>query len=328
MSIITGEPLEEVSGVVDLAHRHGGELERRRPSRRTRQDLVDRGVVERQAGGADEERRSLLWGHAQIAHPQLGELAGDAESTDTDARVGSADDHEVCGARSPHDERRDVGDQLRTVNRLEAVQNDHDVVDEGEVGHQPVDQLRPERASADVEQIEVGGEIVGERFDEPGGERPHEVHGVIVGVAQIDPGHWPISGLSPLGDRDRLPVPRRCHHDGGASACSAGDRVDESRAGEGPRRHQGETTTHNGARHSGDSTDLDELETEIADPFEDAVQFRLVGESASQVRPCRVGPDHRHRSERASGPGTDLAADHHDVLNGGRRDGSHLRRCR
>ena len=113
VSVVPGEPGDEIRDVVPTAHREGGKLERGDPSLRAiveRRDLLRR---QRQPHRAGEIVRRLLRGEPQVGRANLDQITASPQASEGKWRISAARQHQV-------DVRRHVGDQERkpVVHRM------------------------------------------------------------------------------------------------------------------------------------------------------------------------------------------------------------------
>ena len=227
--VAAGEPLDEPFGVVAAPQRQSRELQARRPSLGPLGQALD--LVRRQVdlGEPLEELLGLAPAEAQVALPQLDELARQPEPVEPQRRVGpAADDEAQVGVGHGADEPVQQVGRAAPVDHVQVVEHHRGDGSLGQVPHRPDDgPVRPA----------VAGVVVERRLEHPGHEllerdehRVEEVLGVGVPRVEREPGDGVGSGHRPLPHRDRL-----------AGPCGAGD-DDDPGAGTSEGGHQAVTT--------------------------------------------------------------------------------------
>ena len=106
VSVVSGEPGDEIGDVISTAHRESRQLERRDPSLRA---IVERGDLlrrQRQPHRAGEIVRRLFRGEPQVCRAYLDQITASPQPSEGKWRISAARQHQV-------DVRRQVGDQER-----------------------------------------------------------------------------------------------------------------------------------------------------------------------------------------------------------------------
>ena len=202
-AVLATEGVERRGGVVLLADRARGQLERRGPARRQRQQPVGLIRGEPQPGAA-QQLRSLGSRHGQPAGPQLDDVVLGPEASQGQRRLAARRERERGARRHVRGDPRD--DRLGRFGpeRLEAVQHEHG---------------RAEGRDDARGVVERGGRRRGggrRRLDlaQRRGDRAQQASGVVVRLGQRDRGEGPGVPGTPLRQHRALAVPGGRDDDG------------------------------------------------------------------------------------------------------------------